>query len=60
MLGGIVEEIERLHRAAAARRDEPQCARLEGTLARCLQELRAIAALEARAQGAGRPSFRVI
>ena len=60
MLRGIIEEIERLHGAAAARRDEPQGAQLEELLARCLQELRAIAALETRDQSGRRPSLRVI
>jgi hypothetical protein len=60
MLRGIIDEIERLHCAAAARRDEPRCAKLEEILARRLRELRAIAALEARDQGGRRPMLRVI
>ena len=60
MLRGIIEEIERLHCAAAARRDEPQGAQREEILARCLQELRAIGALEARNQGRRRPLLRVV
>ncbi len=59
MLRGIIEEIERLRCATAARRDEPQCAELEEILARCLRELRAIGAPEARDQGRRRPSSRV-
>lgn len=60
MLRGIIEEIERLHSATAARRDEPQSALLEKTLARCLQELRAIVAREALDQVRRRPFLRVI
>lgn len=60
MLRAIIEEIERLHGAAAARRDEPPGAQLEGLLARCLQELRALAALETRDRGGRRPPLPVI
>lgn len=60
MLCGIIEEIERLHGAAVARRAERQPAHVEEALARCLQELRALAALEARHQTGQRPPLRIV
>jgi hypothetical protein len=60
MLCGIIEEIERLHGDAVARREEPQPADIEEALARCLRELRALAALEARHQNGQRPPLRIV
>ena len=60
MVRQVVEQIEQLHRAHASRRDEPHSVLIEQSLARCLQELRAIVALEARDQAARRPLLRIV
>ena len=60
MLRAVIEEIERLHRAAAAQRDVPRPAELEALLARCLRDLRPIAAQQARKHDCPRPSLRIV
>jgi len=55
----IVEEIEHLHWMGALRRNESRSANVTGTLACCLQELRAIAALDAR-NAKRRPDLRIV
>ena len=60
MMRQIIEQIEQLHSASTAKRDERRSDRIEKTLADCLQELRAIVALEALDQTRRRPVLRVI
>jgi hypothetical protein len=60
MVRRIIEKVEQLHSANASKRDEPHSALLEKTLAQCLQELRAIAALEALDQIRRRPLLRLV
>jgi hypothetical protein len=60
MVRRIIEQIEQLHSANVVRRDEPQTVSVEKTLARCLQELRAIVALEAYDQTRRRPPLRIV
>jgi hypothetical protein len=58
MLRQVIDEIEQLHRAIASRRDEPQAELVERTLARCLRDLRAIVAREARNQLSAARSYK--
>jgi hypothetical protein len=60
MVRQVIEQIERLHAAASPRRDAPQDALAEKALARCLQELRAIVAIEARDHIRQRPVLRIV
>jgi hypothetical protein len=65
MVRQIVEQIEQLHSASAATRDARQADLLrshliEKALADCLQQLRAIVALEALDQVQRRPMLRVV
>jgi hypothetical protein len=60
MVRQIIETIELLHNAGSIQRGEPQSPPTEKALARCLQELRAIAALEARGLDARRPRLRIV
>ena len=60
MVRQIIETIEHLHNAGSIRRGEPQSDPTEKALARCLQELRAIAALEARGPATRRPRLRIV
>jgi hypothetical protein len=60
MLRQVIEDIERLHAANPVRRDDPQSTQVEETLAQCLQELRAIVALEARDQLEQKPMLRIV
>jgi hypothetical protein len=60
MVRQVIEQIEQLHWAHAIRLDDPQSVMIEKTLARCLQELRAIIALEVRDQVRRRPLLRIV
>jgi hypothetical protein len=60
MVREIIEAIEHLHAAGSIERDEPQSEPIEQALARCLQELRAIVALEARDPVGRRPQLRIV
>jgi hypothetical protein len=60
MVRQIIDEIEQLHRAIAIRRDEPQAALVERALARCLRDLRAIVARDARVQATRGPLLRIV
>jgi hypothetical protein len=60
MLRAVIEEIERLHEATAAQRDHQRRAELEALLARCLRDLRPIAAQEARRQSGQRSHLRLV
>ena len=60
MLRAVIEEIEQLHRATAARRDRQGRADVEELLAKCLRDLRPIAAQEARKAGGARPALRIV
>jgi hypothetical protein len=56
----VIEQIEQLHRTIAIRRLEPQVALVEGALARCLRDLRAIVAHEVRVQAERGPLLRIV
>jgi hypothetical protein len=56
----VIEQIEQLHRSIAIRRLEPQAALVEGALARCLRDLRAIVAHEVRVQAERGPLLRIV
>jgi hypothetical protein len=60
MLRQVIDEIEQLHQSIANRRDEPQAELVERTLARCLRDLRAIVAREARIQADRGPPLRIV
>jgi hypothetical protein len=60
MVRQVIEQIEQLHWAISIRRDEPQAARVEKTLARCLRDLRAIVAHDARDQARRGPLLRIV
>ena len=60
MVRQIIDEIEQLHRATSIRRDEPQAALVERALARCLRDLRAIVARDARIQATRGPYLRIV
>ena len=60
MLRQVIDEIEHLHLAISIRRDEPQAALVEKTLACCLRDLRAIVARDARAQARRGPLLRIV
>jgi hypothetical protein len=60
MVRQVIEQVERLHRASLIRRDEPQSVSVEESLARCLQELRAIVALDSRDPIQQRPVLRIV
>jgi hypothetical protein len=60
MVREIIEAIEHLHAAGAVARDEPPCDPVGKALARCLQELRAIVALEALDPIERRPLLRIV
>jgi hypothetical protein len=60
MVRQVIEAIEQLHAAGSMRRDEPQSETIEKALAGCLQQLRAIVALEARDPFRRRPRLQVV
>ena len=60
MVRRIIETIERLHATGAERCDDPRSLEVVDRLARCLQELRAIAALEALDRVRRRPALRIV
>jgi hypothetical protein len=60
MVRQVIEQVERLHRASATRRDEPHSVPVEQSLARCLQDLRAIVALDSRDPIRQRPVLRIV
>jgi len=60
MVRQIIEQIERLHAAGAIVRDAPHSELTEKALARCLQQLRGIVALDARDKVARRPALRIV
>jgi hypothetical protein len=60
MLRQVIETIEHPQAAGSIQRGEPQSAPVERALAHCLQELRAIVALEARGPDARRARLRVV
>jgi hypothetical protein len=60
MLRAVIEEIERLHGATVAQSDGRCRAELEELLARCLRDLRPIAAQQARRRGEPRPWLRIV
>jgi hypothetical protein len=60
MLLHVIEKVERMHAESAQQRDEWRSAAVAEALARCLQELRAIVAIEARREARQRPSLRVV
>jgi hypothetical protein len=56
----IIDEIEKLHRAIAIRRDDPEAALVERALVRCLRDLRAIVARDVRIQATHCPVLRIV
>jgi hypothetical protein len=60
MVRQIIEAIEHLRPAGPTQREEPRSDPIDKALAHCLQELRAIVALEARDPIARRPQLRLV